>query len=179
MLREAKRPGLTFCGLVQQSQYNRMYAFMLRLLERGTGLTLGPDSDGLLNFCDSVEVQTPEQKEVKAGKQMAKSKGKQKAEALVEEERSSQEPSLAEVGSFTCQYPFMLQASNISTPFETCPGTVMLQSEEGRRPKWQIDIEKLLGSGRLPRDAPLESVPQQLQSHPKRFQLQVGSLLLK
>lgn len=45
--------------------------------------------------------------------------------------------------------------------------------EEVPKPKWQTDIEKLLTSGRLPKDAPLESVPAQLQSHPKRFQLQV------
>ncbi len=77
-----------------------MYALIVRLLERGTGLTLGPDSDGLLNFCDPVELQTPEQKEVKAGKHRAKSKGKQTAEAAVEEEQSLQEPKPTEVGHF-------------------------------------------------------------------------------
>ncbi|KAK9915395.1 hypothetical protein WJX75_008587 [Coccomyxa subellipsoidea] len=113
-----------------------MYALILQLLQRGCELTLGPDSDGLLNFCDPVDSQTPEQTDMEADKPQAQDKGKQRAEEPLEEPEDSSEV------------------------------------EEVQRPKWQTDIEKLLTSGMLPKDADLDPVPAQLQSHPKRFQLQ-------
>ncbi len=69
-------------------QHMRLYALILQLLERGSGLSLGPDSDGLLNFCDPVESQTPEQRLLEAGEQKAEDKGKQRAEEPLDEESS-------------------------------------------------------------------------------------------
>jgi len=79
-----------------------MFALILRLLERGSGLTLGPDSDGLLNFCDPKEDQTPQQREVEAGKKKIDEKGKQpmtQPEAEAEPSDSSRQSSPEEVRS--------------------------------------------------------------------------------
>lgn len=49
-------------------------------------------------------------------------------------------------------------------------------SEDGARGitrKDQTELDRLLTCGALPRDAPLAAAPPSLQSHPKRFQLQV------
>ena len=68
-----------------QSQNMRLYALILELLQRGNDLTLGPDSDGLLNFCDLVDSQSLEQPEAEAGKLQANDKGKQRARELPQE----------------------------------------------------------------------------------------------
>jgi hypothetical protein len=70
-----------------------MYALILQLLQRGCELTLGPDSDGLLNFCDPVDSQTPEQTDMEADKPQAQDKGKQRAEEPLEEPEDSSEVS--------------------------------------------------------------------------------------
>jgi hypothetical protein len=46
-------------------------SLMLLILGYGTGLTLGPDSDGLLNFCDPSDAATAVQRAVNAGKAKA------------------------------------------------------------------------------------------------------------
>lgn len=85
-----------------QSRKDFMFALILCLLERGSGLTLGPDSDGLLNFCDPKEDQTPQQREVEAGKQRIDEKGKQpmtQPETEEEPSDSSRQSSPEEVRS--------------------------------------------------------------------------------
>ena len=69
-------------------QHMRLYALILQLLERGSGLSLGPDSDGLLNFCDPLESQTLEQRILEPGEQKAEDKGIQRAAELLDEELS-------------------------------------------------------------------------------------------
>ncbi len=177
------------------------------LLNDGEGLTLGPDSDALLNFCD---MPVPAQTAAQPGPSTPAAEDKGKALAGTDDEVRATpcppccchlEPSQGlhrghmgeNAGSVwkrasaptnhrmapwdltwlcRCDTSHCCRTQNALVPAVPKVMRKPVHLQEGRKGSKKSNIDRLLTAGALSRTAPIARAPSNLQTTPRRFQLQ-------
>lgn len=117
------------------------------LLTASEGLQIGPDSDGLLNFCDSTAT-------VSSAVSQPQPQAEPRAEAELLQDASEGTNGLLAVAEHAA---------------EESQGPSHAQGQSGAAP---VTVQQMLGSVALPDDAPRAVAPGALRTVPKQFQLQ-------
>lgn len=158
----AANPGRSRSAYVQ-TRGGRLVLLLQDLLLLGKGLWLGPDCDGLLNFCDpngGLELLTEEERKV--------------VEAHYEPMQLFSPCGATPPRSLPNKRSRVGNSDN--TGAEEVGAKLILVPKPFQLPGWLFSLSQVLGTGTLPEESPPAHVPPGVCVQPKPFQLQVMSL---